>query len=163
MLHPLPVGGYDWISTFRIYLRYEKPKVIPKTQEWIKSLDPEGKYGYLIEISCHTPKEKENRNNDLPPLPEYLMPQQISPYSSEHYDGGIPSEKLIAHLETKYHIVRHFVEIQQAIKQGEIIDKIHKILRFRQEPFAKEYVSLNNNQRIEASRNKDEFGKSFSS
>jgi hypothetical protein len=89
------------------------------------------------------------------------MPQQISPYSSEHYDGGIPSEKLIAHLETKYHIVRHFVEIQQAIKQGEIIDKIHKILRFRQKPFAKDYVSLNNNKRIEASRNKDEFGKAF--
>ena len=97
----------------------------------------------------------------MPPLPESLTPQQVSPYSSEHYDGEVPSEKLIAHLGTKNHIVNHFVEIQQAIKQGEVIDKIHRILRFRQAPFAKEYVTLNNNQRIIASKNKDEFGKTF--
>jgi hypothetical protein len=30
MLHPLPVGGYDWISTFRIDLGFQKPKVIAK-------------------------------------------------------------------------------------------------------------------------------------
>ena len=163
MLHPLPVGDYKFISTFHIDLgnKLRKPRVIYKNQEWIKSLDTEGKYGYLIEITSHTPKDKENRNNDLPPLPESLTPQQVSPYSSEHYDGEVPSEKLIAHLGTKNHIVNHFVEIQQAIKQGEVIDKIHRILRFRQAPFAKEYVTLNNNQRIIASRNKDEFGKAF--
>ena len=163
MLHPLPVGDYKFISTFHIDLgnKLRKPRVIYKNQEWIKSLDTEGKYGYLIEITTHTPKDKENRNNDLPPLPESLTPQQVSPYSSEHYDGEVPSEKLIAHLGTKNHIVNHFVEIQQAIKQGEVIDKIHRILRFRQAPFAKEYVTLNNNQRIIASKKKDEFGKAF--
>ena len=66
----------------------------------------------------------------MAPLPESLIPQGVSPYNFEHYDGEIPSEKLIDHLGIKNHLVRHFVEMQQAIKQGEIIDKIHKILRF---------------------------------
>ena len=82
MLHPLPVGDYNWISTFHIYLGNEvpkghvrsadlrKPQVIKtKTQKWIEKLDHEGKYGYLIEFTSHSPKDKENRNNDLPPLP----------------------------------------------------------------------------------------------
>jgi hypothetical protein len=53
------------------------------------------------------------------------------------------------------------VEIQEAIKQGVVIDEIHNILMFRQYPFAKKYVILNNNIRIEADKNKDEFGKAF--
>ena len=71
MLHPLPIGDYKFISTFRIDLGNElrKTRIIYKTQRWIQSLDSEGKYGYLIELTSHSPKDKENRDNDLPPLP----------------------------------------------------------------------------------------------
>ena len=89
------------------------------------------------------------------------MPQEVSPFNAKHFDGEIPSDKLISHVGIKNHIVRHFVEIQEAIIQGEVIDQIHKILRFRQEPFARAYVTLNNELRIEATKNKDEFGKAF--
>ena len=89
------------------------------------------------------------------------MPQEVSPYNAIHFVGEIPSEKLIAHVGKINHSVRHFVEIQEAIKQGVVIDEIHNILMFRQYPFAKKYVILNNNIRIEADKNKDEFGKAF--
>jgi hypothetical protein len=49
----------------------------------------------------------------MPPLPESLIPQGVSPYNYDHYDGEIHSEKLIAHLGINNHIVRHFVEINK--------------------------------------------------
>ena len=88
-----------------------------KGQKWIETLDPEGRYGYLIEFTSHTPKELHDRNNDLPPLPEPLMPQKVSPFNAKHFDGEIPSDKLISHVGIKNHIVNHFMEIQEAINK----------------------------------------------
>ena len=84
----------------------------------------------LIEFTSHTPKELQDRNNDLSPLPDQLMPHEVSPFNAKHFDGEIPSDKLISHVGIKNHIVRHFVEIQESIRQGEVIDQIDKILRF---------------------------------
>ena len=58
MLHPLPIGDYKFIpvETFSCEV-FEGLESEVKGQKWIETLDPEGRYGYLIEFTSHTPKE----------------------------------------------------------------------------------------------------------
>ena len=79
-----------------------------------------------------------------------MKPDKISPFNASHYVGEIPTKKLIAHLGEHKNFVCHYMEAQEIIRQGGVITKIHKILEFRQEAFASEYVILNNNRRKEA-------------
>ena len=76
-------------------------------------------------------------------------------------DANTPTEKLIAHLGKREHIVSHYLELQRAINEGFKLSKIHKMMSFRQEAFAREFVMINNELRKEASRREDEFGKAF--
>ena len=153
MLYKLPVCGYKFISTDG------------KGQIWIANIDAEenknyipkdnmparaqGDIGYIIEIDFHYHEETHKRNNDLPPGPETMKPDKISPFNASHYVGEISTKKLIAHLGEHNNFVCHCMEAQEIIRQGGVITKIHKILQVRQEAFAREYVILNNNRRKE--------------
>ena len=121
----------------------------------------QGDIGFIIEIDFHYHEETHKRNNDLPAGPETMKPDKISPFNASHYVGEIPTKKLIAHLGEHNNFVCHYMEAQEIIRQGGVVTKIHKILQFRQEAFASEYVILNNNRRKEATSKKDEFGKDF--
>ena len=90
-----------------------------------------------------------------------MIQKEYSPFSAKYYEGEVPSPKLIAHLGIHDHYVRHYIEAQEIARQGAVITEIHKIVRFKQEAFARDYVILNNNLRKEATSNNDEFGKEF--
>ena len=68
---------------------------------------------------------------------------------------------MIAHLGEHKYYVCHYIEAQEIVRQGGVITKFHKILQFRQEAFARDYVIFNVNRRIEAKNKNDEFGKEF--
>ena len=106
MLHALPIGGYEFVPT--------KGKDV----EWLAGLGKDDYHGYLIEQTGYYPKETHDINNDFPPLPEYIKRDTVSPFNAEHYDGEVPSVKLIAHLDWHYHNVNHYIELQEAQKQG---------------------------------------------
>ena len=72
----------------------------------------QGDIGYIIEIDFHYPEETHERNNDLPPGPETMKPDKISPFNAKHYVGEIPTNKLIAHLGEHNNFVCHYVEAQ---------------------------------------------------
>ena len=165
MLYKLPVWGYkfidvgdkdqQWIADIDFY---ENDNYIPKENMPARA---QGAIGYIIEIDFHYPEETHKRNNDLPACPDTKKPYKISPFNASHYVGEIPTKELIAHLGEHNNFICHYMEAQEIIRQGGVVRKIHKILQFRQEAFACEYVILNNNRRKEATTKKDEFGKDF--
>ena len=115
--------------------------------------------GYILSITFHYPENFHHRNNDLPHGPDTFQLQAVSLFNAEHYIGEAPSPKLIAHLAEHNFYVFHYMEAQEIVRQGGVITKIHKILEFNQEAFARDIVIFNVDKRIIANKKNDEFGK----
>ena len=181
MLYKLPVGSFEIIPVevktkiLVAWIRREgKCGYIPKENMPKRA---QGEFGYYIECSWNYPEkgtywnsitktwvfceDLHKRNNDYPLGPETMIQKEYSTFSAKYYEGEVPSQKLIARLGQHEHDVRHYIELQEILKQGAVLTEIHKITRFKQEAFARDYVTLNNNLRKEATANNDEFGKEF--
>ena len=114
MLYKLHTCGYKFISTDG------------KNEIWIANTDAEENEnyvpkenmperaqcdtGYISRDSFHYTEETHNRNNDFPDGPETMKPDKISPFNAAHYDGEIPTKKLIAHLGKHENFVCHYME-----------------------------------------------------
>ncbi|KNE88543.1 hypothetical protein PSTG_18051, partial [Puccinia striiformis f. sp. tritici PST-78] len=75
-------------------------------------------------------------HSDLPFCSENIKPYHFS-----------KCKKLVASLHDKKNYVIHYRVLQQCIQNGLILKKIHKVLEFKQAPWLKEYIDLNNAQR----------------
>ena len=52
-------------------------------------------------------------------------------------------EKLIPNLYDKRNYVVHIKVLNQALKQGLILDKVHRVIEFNQSAWLKPYIDLN--------------------
>ena len=82
MTQPLPIGGYKFIH------------VEGKYGNWLASVSKDSDIGYLIELNNYIHDDKHAINNDFPPQPETMTPQNISPFNASHYIGEVPYDKL---------------------------------------------------------------------
>ena len=123
MCHPLPYGGFQWVS----------PDVIN-----LDLLCEDGPFGYILEVDVEYPAELHDNHNDLPFLPECIAPAASS------------SKKLIPHLGKREHYVVHYVALKQALAHGLKLEKIHRVLKFNQSSWLKCYVEFNNELRKQA-------------
>ena len=128
----LPIGEFKWL----------KPDTF--TEESIKSIDLCGEHGYLFEVDIKCPKELHKLHRDLPFLSESKKINK--------------SKKLVTTCEDKKNYVVHITALQQALKHGLILEKIHKVIQFDQKEWMSKYIKLNVNKR-KLSRN--EFEKNF--
>ena len=101
MSQPLPAGGFCWVDI--------KPDKISKLAK-CKSK------GYLLEVDVRYPKELHGSHNDQPFMCERM---KIS---------GV--EKLIPNLYDKKRYVIHIRALDQALKHGLVLERIHKAIEF---------------------------------
>ena len=92
----LPIGGFKWVEV--------KPEEISK----LAKLENKG---YLLEVDVKYPKELHDFHNDLPFMCKKLKINGL--------------EKLVPNLFDKKKYVIHIRALDQALKHGLILEKIH--------------------------------------
>ena len=131
----LPVYGFEWV---------EKSRLSRFNETFIKKYNENSDIGYFLEVDIDYPKELFNLHKDLPFLPERKKVNKV--------------EKLICSIEDKEKYVIHIRALKQALNNGLILKKVHRVIKFNQRAWLKPYVNMNTKRRIKAN---NEFVKYF--
>jgi len=149
---PLPFGSFSWIEGMA--------KELLSVPSQISSLDPNGRWGYYFEVDLEYPKHLHfsKAHSSFPLCPEQLKidSKWLSPTQLQIVAKHTPVEKLIPSFFDKKNYVLHFTHLQQVLRLGLRLVKVHKILRFHQDSFMRKYIDLNISLR---QASKTEFGK----
>ena len=133
MCKKLPVDGFKWIDNLSIF-----------TEDVIKYYNKNSNAGYFLEVDIKYPKELFNKQKDLPFLPNR---EKIN-----------KAEKLVTTIEDKEKYVLHIAALKQVLNHGLVLEKLHRVIEFRQEAWLKPYIDMNTKLRTEV---KDDFEKDF--
>ncbi|KYM97826.1 hypothetical protein ALC62_11480 [Cyphomyrmex costatus] len=128
MMEPLPHGEFQWIDDVDYFD--------------VMSVSVESNVGYILEIDLAYPQNLHNSHVNLPFCP-----------TRERPPGGKRYEKLLATLYDKERYVIHYRNLQQCIRHGLVVTKIHRILKFAQSQWLRGYIELNT--RFRMSSNND--------
>ena len=132
MVQNLPTHGFLWKDTEDF------------TPEKIDELVKKDKRGYLLDVDVKYPKELHENHNELPFLVEKMKIRR--------------EEKLVPNLKHKKRYVVHIKALDQALRHGLKLKKVHDVIEFRQSKWIKAYIMLNTKLRKDA---KNEFEKDF--
>ncbi|XP_029344703.1 uncharacterized protein LOC100574819 [Acyrthosiphon pisum] len=84
--------------------------------------------GYLFEVDLIYPEELHEKHNDLPYCPENT------------FDGTKLPKLLTTLYYDKKNYVTHYLNLQQALKAGLKLGKIHKVVSFSQSAWMRVYI-----------------------
>ncbi|XP_074028853.1 uncharacterized protein [Leptinotarsa decemlineata] len=118
----LPYDGFKWCDTNIDVL----------------SISDESGVGYMLEVDLEYPKHLHDSHKDLPYCPEHINSKTKKPPKSIK-----ELTKLMATLHHKAKYVIHYRALKQAIANGLVMTKIHRVLQFNQSPWLKSYIDLN--------------------
>ena len=148
----LPTGRFRWM-----------------TQKQIDKIDltkykEDSDRGIILEVDLEYPEELHDLHNDYPLGPEKIkvVDNMLSKYCKNISDKLNISiglvQKLIPTLSNKKNYVLHYRNLQLYLSLGLKLDKIHRVLEFRQSPWLKQYIDFNTEKRKSA---KNDFEKDF--
>ena len=141
MSQSLPTGGWRWLS-----------------RQEINNLDimciPENYHeGYILEVDLAYPQHLHDDHSDYPLAPEKLKiyPQMLSPFSQTLLEelelSRRPVEKLVPNLFPKTKYLVHYRNLQLYLRLGLELERVHRVLRFRQSPWMAPYINENTRMR----------------
>ena len=148
----LPTGRFKWL----------KQKEIDKFN--VFKINKDSEKGYILEVDLEYPKKLHNLHNDYPLAAEKITVEKnmLSNYCKTISDKyGISTglvNKLIPTLSKKEKYVLHYQNLQLYLNLGLKLTKIHRVLKFNQSPWLKQYIDFNTIKRTNA---KNDFEKDF--
>ena len=148
----LPTGNLKWMTD----------KEISKLD--LGKYKADGKNGLILEVDLEYPQELHDIHNDYPVTPEKVKVSNnmLSAYCkkiAEKYNISIGLvSKLIPTLRDKKEYVLHYRNLQLYLDLGLKIKKVHRVLKFNQSPWLKQYIDFNTEKRKHA---KNSFEKDF--
>ena len=125
MCKKLPSAGFMWANNLNKY-----------ASEFIKNYNENSDLGYILEVDIRYRKHLNGLHRDLPLLP-------------------VKENKLLTALEDKKNYVVHISALKQALDHGLGLEKVHKVIKFRQETWLKPYIDNYTKLRTNA-KNEDE-------
>lgn len=132
MTQKLPYGEFIWLD---------------KVQNFdVLGTDPNGEYGYILDVDVHYPSSLFQIHADFPFLPVKNKPP------------GSKVEKLLLDFTAKKNYVVHLANLQQALQAKLELKKVNRVLRFKQSKWLSEYINFNTKLRKNAS---NDFEKDF--
>ena len=84
----------------------------------LTNLSKKDKRGYLLEVDVKYPKELHENHNELPFLAEKMKIKKV--------------EKLVSNRKCKKRYVVHIKTLDQALKHGLKLNKVHRVIKFQQ-------------------------------
>ncbi|CAH3157887.1 unnamed protein product, partial [Porites evermanni] len=152
MIQSLPVGDFKWMDG----------KDIQSFN--VMSVEDDADIGYFLEVDLKYPNDLHDLHSDYPLAPEKMSisHEMLSPYQQQLKEdlGYKPSkvEKLVPNLWDKVKYVIHYRNLKFYLTQGLKLQKIHRALQFKQQPWLKPYIQHNTQLRAAAA---NEFEKDF--
>ncbi|XP_031551874.1 uncharacterized protein LOC116289141 [Actinia tenebrosa] len=142
----LPVRDFEWDDV--------------KPIEFYLSVDKESDKGYVLEVDLEYPEHLHDEHDEFPLAPEAIeIPfQQLSPLQKQMCPGYKPYRKLTMNLMSKKKYVVHYRNLQFYVRHGMRVKKIHRVLKFTQEPWMRSYIDFNTQKRTAA---KNDFEKNL--
>ena len=141
MPQPLPTSGFKWVDIGSTGPGAAQRPIKPGE---IRKLTKCKSKGYLLEVDVKYPRKLHDSHNDLPFMCERMKINGV--------------EKLIPNLFNKKRHVIHIRALDQALKHGLVLEKIHRPIEFKQSARMKEYIDFNTMLRTAA---KNDFEKDF--
>ena len=131
MTQKRPTHGFKWIDVN-----------IPSVLKLLEKKDTN--QGYIFEVDLDYPSSLWKSHNDYPLAPERVKIDKV--------------DKLICSFLPKKHYVLHYKNLKQYLKEGLILKKVHRGIKFYQSPWMEPYIRKNTDLRKEA---KNAFEKDF--
>jgi hypothetical protein len=162
MSQMLPYGQYRWLLT--------QDKTQEELLRMILSHAEEDPTGFIVEVDGEFPDEVHDPLAQFPPCPTNTpIPEHcISPFLKQLYTKFSTDEhkvkhdhktpKLVCSLSPKTQYKVYYKSLQQYVKLGFKVTKIHRILAFSQAKWLAQYVQYNTRKRAKA---KTKFEKDF--
>ena len=128
------------------------------------STDKKSDTGYILEVDLEYPKELRKLHNDYRLAPEKLTVTNdlLSKYCkqiADKYEINVGDvKKLIPNLGNKTKYVVHYKNLQFYLCLGMKQTKIHRVLKFKQSDWMKNYIDFNTKKRMCAT---NDFEKDF--
>ena len=148
----LPTGGFKWLTEKQI------------NNLNLAKYQGDNNKGLILEVDLEYPKELHDLHNDYPIAAEkaQVTEDMLSDYSkkiAEKYkiSTGLV-HKLIPTLSNKEKYVLHYRNLELYIDLGLKLTKVHRVLKFNQSAWLKQYIDFNTQKRTNA---KNAFEKDF--
>ena len=115
----------------------------------LNSISENSPIGYILEVDLKYCEELHDSHSDYPLAPEKLeiSSDMLSKYCSDIANkygikvGGV--NKLVPNLRDKIKYVVHYRNLQYYLSLGMKLIKVHRILKFKQSNWLKEYIEFN--------------------
>ena len=141
---PLPHSQFCWAEDLSIF-----------TRDFILSLDEEGYYGYTFEVDLGYPQHLHHSTADFPLAPEsgYITHDMFTDFMKTFHQAVNPdktyrgSRKLLLTQYNREHYIVHFAILKFYLKMGLTLNKVHRVIKYRQKAWLKEYIDFNSKQR----------------
>ena len=130
MSQKLLTGGFKWVSDMGRF-----------TSEKIGRLVKHDSKGYLLEVDVKYPEGLHDMHNEILFMCEKMKINKV--------------EKLVPYLYDKKIYVIYIRALDQALKHGLILEKVHRMIEFNQSAWLKPYIDFNTELRKRA-KNKSE-------
>ena len=141
----LPTGGFKWVD-------------VSTKEDWADFILKQGDEqdeGYFLEVDLEYPEELHDFHDTYPCAPEKFKIDEK--YLSDHQKelgkkcgAKFGSEKLCLTLMDKKEYILHYRNLKQYLSLGLKLTKVHRVLKFKQSPWLKEYIDMNTQFRQEA-------------
>lgn len=131
-----PISGFGFLSEEEISDRYGDFE--------FSRIDRDSDTGYILEVDLEYPPELHDLHNDYPLAPETMTvtEEMLGPYAKTFPDRPKPTKKLIPNLLNKTKYVLHYENLKLYLKLGLKLTCIHRVLKFKQKAWMKEYVDF---------------------
>ena len=141
---PLPHSEFCWVEDLSDF-----------TCDFILSLEEEGEWGYTLEVDLAYPEHLHHSTADFPLAPETgeITHDMFSDFMSTFYktlnpnSTFKPSRKLLLTQYNRDHYIVHFAILKFYLEMGLTLNKVHRVIKYKQKAWLKEYIDFNSQKR----------------